>query len=542
MKAAAQHGTEPNAIELIEEAVHLLRCAPVSTLVIYYLGAVPFLLGLLFFWAHTTWFRPMDDELAWSALGVVGLFMSLKVMQAEFCARLLAARVGQPPPAWSLFRLGRVALAQWRIQPWVLLVKGPAILVGGWILAYGETVTVLGAEEKLHDESWEQAKLWPAQNHLGLLLIAGVALLAWLNLGAAFYMVPWLANHLLGIENAFGFSGWWFLNSTVVASVTGLAWLTVDPLVKAYYTLRVFYGRSRRTGEDVRAEFKFSRRPVAAAIVLALFCLVAPRASLHAADAAPSTAVVRAPALDRAIDDVLAGSDFRWRVPPPPAKEEVERQEGAVSRFIRRGVTWLRDGLSGIGHWIRDVWDWIDRHLLSRGSTEKHQKASVGGGEILRLVLYIFLAAAVLLILWLIYLMVKNARLNPALVVAAQPVAEALPDLSDDRVQAAQLPADGWLALAREQLARGDWRLALRALYLATLAGLAAEGLVSLARFKTNLDYERELRRRALSRIALVARFAQRRREFEDVWYGQTPPAENLVREWLAELERPATP
>ena len=93
--------------------------------------------------------------------------------------------------------------------------------------------------------------------------------------------------------------------------------------------------------------------------------------------------------------------------------------------------------------------------------------------------------------------------------------------------------------MAREQAARGEWRLALRALYLGTLAQYAAEKLITLAAFKTNLDYERELRRRALSRTELVGRFMARRREFEAVWYGRAEPGATEVNDWLAELERP---
>ena len=37
--------------DLLEEATHLLRTAPAATLAVYYLGAVPFVLGLLYFWA-----------------------------------------------------------------------------------------------------------------------------------------------------------------------------------------------------------------------------------------------------------------------------------------------------------------------------------------------------------------------------------------------------------------------------------------------------------------------------------------------------------
>ncbi len=100
------------------------------------------------------------------------------------------------------------------------------------------------------------------------------------------------------------------------------------------------------------------------------------------------------------------------------------------------------------------------------------------------------------------------------------------------------MPSHEWLELARAQLARGEWRLALRALYLASLASLGARGLVSLARAKTNLDYERELARRAAGRTEVVSGFRARRLSFECVWYGRVSAEESVVRAWLAELER----
>src|SRR5690348_1581919 len=39
------------ALDLIEDAVHLLRTTPASVWIAYYAGAVPFVLGLLYFWA-----------------------------------------------------------------------------------------------------------------------------------------------------------------------------------------------------------------------------------------------------------------------------------------------------------------------------------------------------------------------------------------------------------------------------------------------------------------------------------------------------------
>ncbi len=439
-----------------------------------------------------------------------------------------------------------------RLQPWTILLLALASLLAvplGWVYAYTQNLTVMSDEERLHDAAAAQAKLWPAQNHVALLLLSLLAFCAWVNLGAAFVAVPWLANKLLGIENIFGFSGWWFLNTTFVASVTALTWLAIDPLVKAFYVLRVFHGRARRTGEDLRVELQLARRGAGATVrTAALVCLIAllPIVPVRSADAPskpqPGAAVPPAQ-LDRAIEEVLAGPDFSWRMRPAPVPES-RANESAIKRFVRQGVEIATEIGRSIGRVIRKFADWFERTFM-RDKSERERSSASGGAaalNVLRLLLYVFIAAAVVLILWVIWLMARGARRQALSVLAAQVVTAAAPDLRDEHVQAAQLPAEGWLALAREQMAKGEWRLALRALYLATLARLATEGLVSLAKFKTNLDYEREVRRRALSRTEVAARFAVRRREFEDAWYGHAQPGETQVRAWMSELERTVSP
>lgn len=554
---------EPSPLQLIEEAVHLLRRAPAATLAVYYAGTVPCVLAGLFFWAHTTWFQPSAEEVAWGALGLVVLYAVMKTAQAAFCARLLADRLGAAPPAWTRRKWRHVAVAQLRVQPWALVASALALIVAlpfGWVCAYAQNLTVLGEAERLHDDAVEQAKLWPGQNHGGLLLISVLAVGVWVNLAAGFVAVPWLANRLLGIDNMFGFSGWWFFNTTFVASVSALTWLAVDPLVKAFYTLRVFHGRARRTGEDVRVDLQLARRGAAAGLRVAAIVAVvamwggvqdgalraqeapalAPTRSVPTANGLPATAApaVHVAELDRAIDGVLDGPEFRWRLRPDPSVGEA-KADGPIGRFLRQGAETLGEMARSVGRWLSDVVDWFERRF-SRDSDSGRKSANAGAAalSLVRLLLYIFIGVAIVLILWLIYLLIRGAARRGTPVLAAQAVATATPDLRDENVQAAQLPADGWLALAREQMERGEWRLALRALYLATLARLAMEGLVSLAKFKTNLDYEREVRRRALSRAGIAQGFALRRRQFEDVWYGRAQPGEAEVRAWMAELAK----
>src|SRR2546423_5252771 len=94
------------------------------------------------------------------------------------------------------------------------------------------------------------------------------------------------------------------------------------------------------------------------------------------------------------------------------------------------------------------------------------------------------------------------------------------PDLTDENVAADQLPEDGWTKLGRELLERGELRLALRAFYLASLAHLAGRHLISLAKFKSNHDYERELRRRGHSFPELLSLFGENVQVFDRIWYG----------------------
>lgn len=550
---------EPAALELLEEAVHLLRLAPAGTLAIYYAGSVPFVLAGLFFWARTTWFQPSPAAVAWGALGLVALFVVMKAAHAEFCARLLAQRLGTPPPPASPARLIRLALAQLRVQPWAVLALFPALVLTlpfGWVYAYGQSATVIGDAVNLPTESAGQAKLWPAQNHVALLVLSLFGLCAWVNLAVAFYLVPSLAQRFLGIDHLFGLSGLWFLNTTFAASVTALTWLALDPLIRTFYTLRVFYGRARRSGEDLRIELQAARvrsgsrratgtgaGAVAAGLVL-LLALFASAPRLRAADTGARSAEAApavAPAdLDRAIDGVLAGSDFQWRLPPTPEKA---KEQGPMGHFIGLAAETLRSWGAAVVRAGRQVLDWWDRHVRFSGpSSSSGGTLAATAVGLTRVLLYVLIAVGVGIMVWFASILWRRTRASVAVATATGVAAAATPDLADENLDAARLPVNGWLELARTQAAQGEWRLALRALYLATLSRLADERLLTLARFKTNLDYERELRRRAVTRAGIVDGFAARRRQFEGVWYGNIAPAEAEVRDWLAELERPIAP
>ena len=74
--------------------------------------------------------------------------------------------------------------------------------------------------------------------------------------------------------------------------------------------------------------------------------------------------------------------------------------------------------------------------------------------------------------------------------------------------------------MAEECLRKAEYRLALRAFYLANLAYLGRREWIAIAPGKTNREYDIELRRRA--RAATEARdlFRANLAAFERVWYG----------------------
>jgi len=80
--------------------------------------------------------------------------------------------------------------------------------------------------------------------------------------------------------------------------------------------------------------------------------------------------------------------------------------------------------------------------------------------------------------------------------------------------------------------------MALRAYFLANLAFLASREMVAIGRSKTNLDYLREVRRRARSVSGLEPLFAGGVRTFEGAWYGLHDVADTDVREFAANFER----
>src|SRR5690242_1957472 len=136
MKRARRRLEGKNAFDLIEEATHLLRTAPAATLACYYLGTVPFTLGLLYFWADMSRSPFAGQHLAEGALAMVAAFLWMKCCQAVFARRIRSQITGEPIPPLTPRRCGRILLSQAIVQPSGLFILPLAFLFVvpfGWV-------------------------------------------------------------------------------------------------------------------------------------------------------------------------------------------------------------------------------------------------------------------------------------------------------------------------------------------------------------------------------------------------------------------------
>jgi hypothetical protein len=539
------------AFDLIEEAAQLLRTAPAAALALYYLGAIPFVLGLLFFWADMSRSPFANQHLADASLAMSILFLWMKFWQALFARRVRAQVAAAVPPALNFRRGARIFIAQTVLQPFGLFLI-PLSLVPAlpfaWVYAFYQNVTALAdggkSTPELFKKSCRQAALWPMQNNLALAILVGFAFYVFINWATVCLVLPRLLKMLFGVQSVFSQSPWSMLNTTFFAAMFGLTYLCVDPILKTFYALRCFYGESLQSGEDLAAELKpFVSGVQKIATVILIFSAIFWSPPAKAAGPQPPVSPHKVSAqnalqisttdLNRAINETIHESKYTWRMPREKVGD-ADAGNGMVARFFDKVGAMLRK-------WTRAVLHWLDEWLkkLSRNwhpASVGTKSAGYGWIVSVQLLLWSLIAVALTALAIFLYRVWRD-RQKSRTAIAGEAIL-LVPDITDENVGADQLPEDGWTKLARELLERGEFRLAMRAFYLASLSHLAARNLISLARFKSNRDYERELRRRGHSFPELLSVFNDNISIFEGIWYGLHEVNPGLVNQFASNVER----
>ncbi len=300
--------------------------------------------------------------------------------------------------------------------------------------------------------------------------------------------------------------------------------------------------RSRSAGVPARC----GRRPaghifrIALLSALLLSCCALP-ASAAAPDAAaqPAAGAISPEQLSQSIDQVLQKREFAWRM-PREKKAESDAPKNWLVRALQSFSDMIQEAVKAVARALREVLRWI-ADMLSKLWPGRYSKPaglsdwSAGLIYSLKILLFILIAVLAGVLGVLIFRAVRRRR-RPAVLLAE--AAPARPDLSDENVGADQLPEDGWLKLAREMVEDGNLRLALRAFYLASLAHLASREMISIAVFKSNREYEAELRRRARAESEVQNAFSENVAVFDWAWYGLHEVTQDALVQFQFNLAR----
>ena len=546
MKSAVSQNT-PRALALMESAVFMLRRGSGAALAAYYLGSLPFVLALLFFWSDmsrnpfASWYN------APAAFGLAVLFVWMKVWHVRYCRRIWHALEGTAPQTWPWRRVLSVTLRQTALHASAMVILPLAMLTAvplAWAYAFYQNLSVLEDSrtrtlKTIIRKAIGQAVLWPGQNHLLLAIVVLFGTIVLLNLRAGMLLLPYLAKWLLGVDSVFTLSGAHLLNTTYLAILFAVAFLLIDPIIKAVYVLRCFYGTAQSSGDDLRAALRpFLQTTL---LLLVIFGLGLPFAA--AQDAQPLQAKdecaimvdqrTDVKQLDRAIESTLKQRRFAWRM--PESEDPVQQPEQS---WLAQTLKWMGDSLrpvyQTVSGWIKDFFGWIKKILPDpkRLRPESEQNWS----RPIRLIFYLLgigLIGSLLfcIVRWMIH---RRSKFNSQVTIDAAPSI----DIEDDRVTADDLPADEWLSMADDLISQKAYHKALRALYLSILAILADQQRLVIARYKSNRDYICELTRRAHVEPELLKTFRWCVYHFERSWYGLHPVTLSRVDQFKSVRER----
>ena len=255
-----------SAIRILEESIHLLRISPAALLSSYYIGSMPFVLGLLYFWGDMSRSAFAREYCAVSAFGLAFLFVWMKCWHAVFAVKVREQILDAQASSWSFGRILNLAATQAFIHSSSFLILPVALIMAipfAWCFSFYQNVSAQAFFEEddvktVCKKSWHMANLWPKQNHILILVFMVFALIVFLNLATAIFILPHILKKFFGFETIFTLSGINLFNSTFLIVTIGITYLCMDPIVKTAYVLRCFYGEALTTGEDIRIELNAS--------------------------------------------------------------------------------------------------------------------------------------------------------------------------------------------------------------------------------------------------------------------------------------------
>jgi len=556
-----------NPLEALERGFALFQATFARDAWRYYAGAVPLAFCFIPMWVADGQIRISNTALLAEAAALAGAYLLRAWMVAGYMERVRERAFGVPisKPMGALVQ----EAAMGRLLAWKIVLSAaalatlPTIAGASWFYTGCQFASLEAREDANERHSFSGcmalASQWFGGGLLLFLMLFPLWIAVWLNALLLAMIVPGLLHSILGVNTLLSTQmGVYALirSSAFWLSLFAGAWLGLDPIVKCTFVVVYQHLRSRREGDDLRGLLASLPREQEQKAEMIAATASRPRVRLGA------SAVLLA---------MLLGAGHAAGVQPLPSRSStetaatvaeqarVQKLREALSEESQREIyrwhdaehpsppTWFDKLLVKIGHALDRAWQalWNFLHKV----WPSWLTPSLGNGKHegwrmkdLRLWIAVVLGLTLMAGVALFWLRRRRDVAQLSIPIAAEP----LPDLSDTAI-ASERSEDEWFALANRLEADGELRLALRAVYLGLLAGLAQREWLTIRRDRTNREYldefTRRWRRRPQATIEVRAeipeKFRGSLRLFDRVWYGSyalTPAAVAAYRQDQLEL------
>jgi len=539
-----------NPLEALERGFALFQSTFTGEAWRYYVGAAPLVLCFIPLWVIDGQIRISNGSLLLQAVLLAGAYLLRARMVAGYVQRVRQRAFGVPgsKPVGVAARAAVTGrLLAWKITlSLAALATVPTVAAASWFYSACQFASLEAQEDRSERHSFggclTLASQWFGGSLLLLLMLFPLWIAVWLNGFILAMILPALLRSIFGVKTLLSTPmGLYALlqSSAFWLSLFAGAWLALDPVVKCTFIAVYQHLRSRREGDDLRGALaSLPREQQKKAEIIAASrsgnrAMMAPLVVLAAILlGASQTARVRAAtvSLNPGSAETVAGS---------PNEARVQKLREALDRESERSIyrwhdaehpsppSWLEKLLDEVGDGLQRAWKAFSSFLgkfWPRGLTFSPEKEKGGGWRLkdIRLWLGLVLVLTIGVGASLVWLRRRREAAQLSVPLAIAP----LPDLSN--AVASERSEDEWFALAERLEGEGELRLALRAAYLALLAGLGQREWLTIRRDRTNREYLAEFTRRwrrrpqaaVEVRLEIPEKLRSSLRLFDRVWYG----------------------
>lgn len=473
------------ALILLEDGIELYRRSFSSDLWLYYVSSAPLALALLYFWGRA---RTTVMPNLWAPALLLTVFAGLRLAGCGAYSRRLLQRTGaQPAETGAAARLTEIGTQAVLVVLWVATL--PLVLGTCLIYTAAQYAPLTGSGGLRISLRWAW-RWWSGQWSQAFwgLIFAAILLVNFLTLAL---LLPALLHALLGANGAWtraASRGHLAESPLLWASLAGAVYLALDPLYKCVTVLSYSRLRALEHAADLHLRIRALARSSNAGVPMSrVFVAATPLA------------------LQKALRIEFQRPVYAWHgAHPSPWWPGLERGAQWLLRPVLAGWAWAVREIGRFVHWLLQT-------LLGRGQGAVGQH----GGQGWQLMVW----AIIVFALALICVLLRRRKRLPA--PDPIPLSASAGELDVAAGHASEAAAARWFEEAKRLESIGEYRLAMRAAFLGTLADFGEHRFLTLRRDRTNAEYCDELRRRAgLPAAHIEGAFAAAAQQFEAVWYG----------------------